>query len=229
MNFHKICVYDYETDSPDELTCQPVELAAVMLDPRNLDIIPGSEFKTTMRPIDIDEESYYTDHLKTIEWHAEQRNSSPEKIFESWKEATPQKLAWSNFVEYLDRYHMGSGKKSMFTAPIQAGMNIEKFDCIISDRMAQTYGNVNKNGENTLFFQRDRIDLMKLMFFWFENSDDLKKYNMDLLREYFGLQKEGGHEALKDVKDEAKLIVKFMKLHRQIAPKVHFRGSCNEG
>ncbi len=45
------------------------------------------------------------------------------------------------------------------------------------------------------------------------------------MREYFGLSKEGGHDALKDVKDTAELLIRFMRLHRNTAAKVKFKGS----
>ena len=59
LNLRKICVFDFETDSPDPHTCQPVELAAIMIDPRKLKIIEKSDFSSMMRPADIDDETYY--------------------------------------------------------------------------------------------------------------------------------------------------------------------------
>ena len=38
MNNRWIIVFDWETDSPDPDTCNPVELAAVPVDPRTLEL-----------------------------------------------------------------------------------------------------------------------------------------------------------------------------------------------
>jgi DNA polymerase III epsilon subunit-like protein len=61
---------------------------------------------------------------------------------------------------------------------------------------------------------------------WFESLDEPKAYNMDELRRFFGIELEGGHDALKDVRDTADLIVRFMKLTRKYACKVNFKGAC---
>jgi DNA polymerase III epsilon subunit-like protein len=66
---------------------------------------------------------------------------------------------------------------------------------------------------------------MNVVFYWFENSNELKNYTLDNLREYLGISKEGAHDALKDVQDTANILIRFMKLHRNIAKKVKFKGS----
>jgi DNA polymerase III epsilon subunit-like protein len=48
---------------------------------------------------------------------------------------------------------------------------------------------------------------------------------MDNLRDYLGISKEGAHDALKDVKDCAEVLIRFMKLHRNLADKVKFKDS----
>ena len=66
---------------------------------------------------------------------------------------------------------------------------------------------------------------MNLMFYWFESNQDLKSYTLDSVRDYFGISKTGAHDALKDVKDTAELIVRFMKLHRNLGQKIKFKDS----
>ena len=66
---------------------------------------------------------------------------------------------------------------------------------------------------------------MNLIFYWFEGNNELKNYKMDNLREYFGMDKDGAHDALKDVQDTAGLLIRFLKLHRNVAQKVSFRDS----
>jgi DNA polymerase III epsilon subunit-like protein len=43
-NFQKICVFDLETDGTNPDKCSPVQIAAIMVDPRKLEIVPDSEF-----------------------------------------------------------------------------------------------------------------------------------------------------------------------------------------
>lgn len=129
------------------------------------------------------------------------------------------------FVNYLDKYHSRSSKKSQFSAPIAAGYNIHRFDLKIIDRLSQKYGNTNKEDTSDIFYPRDVVDVMNLVFFWFENNADLKSYAMDSLREYFGIDKDGAHDAIKDVKDTADIMIRFMKLHRNLSSKIKFKNS----
>ena len=66
---------------------------------------------------------------------------------------------------------------------------------------------------------------MNVVFYWFEGNNELKNYTLDNLRDYMGLSKEGAHDALKDVKDTAQIMIRFMKLHRNLSDKIKFKGS----
>jgi DNA polymerase III epsilon subunit-like protein len=66
---------------------------------------------------------------------------------------------------------------------------------------------------------------MNLVFYWFENNSDLKSYTLDSLRDYFGISKDGAHDALKDVRDTAEIIIRFLKLHRSLSQKIKFKNS----
>ena len=48
---------------------------------------------------------------------------------------------------------------------------------------------------------------------------------MNTFREFFGMSTEGSHDAVVDVNDTAKMIIRFMKLHRRSADKVRFKGA----
>jgi exonuclease I len=123
-------------------------------------------------------------------------------------------------------YHLGNRKKkSQFTAPIAAGYNIIRFDSKIIERLSMKYGNTNSEKSSCLFFPRDTIDLMNTVFYWFEGNNELKNYTLDHLRDYFGIAKEGAHDALKDVEDTAELTIRFLKLHRKLAAKIKFKDS----
>jgi len=225
INTHYICCLDFETDGVNPYVAEPTQLAALMIHPRTLKIIPGSEFNSMMRPADIDGETYTVDHKSTIDFHAKNQHSTAELVVASWKNAPNQKQVWQNFVEYLGRYHTTQTKRGIYTAPLICGYNILGFDCHIIDRLSKQYDNIGKDGRTNLFFGRDKIDLMLYCFQWFENLEEPASYSLDVLREFFGISLEGGHDALYDVKNCAEIFIRWQRLIRRTAEKVRFKDS----
>lgn len=223
MNFRKLVIFDFETDGKKPQECNPVQLAATVLDARKLTRVAGGKFTTNMRPPGIeDRETYLTDSVQdTVRWHAKNYDCTSDEILDKWEAAPTQKHAWENFVNFIDRFNP---KKTMFTAPVPGGANIRNFDLIIVDRM-----NALHNNGKDIFFRRDRLDVMELAFYWFEGLDEPKSYSMDSLRDFFGISKAGGHDAFKDVEDCENIIRRFLKLHRQVATNVKFRGAFATG
>jgi len=226
--FRNIVVFDFETTGTNPQECEPVQVAAVVIDPRNLKFMEDSSFNSMMRPPALDDmeiEEYMesdADLLSTIKWHAKNQNKTPEEVAQSWKDAPSQKEVWDCFIKYVDKYNW---KGKPWFAPIPAGMNIRGFDLVIYKRLNELYH--IKMGP---FWPRDKIDVMDLCFYWFENlPDPPPKYNMDTLREWFGIATEGSHDALKDVMDCGNLITKFMKLHRSMASRVKFQEGFANG
>ena len=76
-----------------------------------------------------------------------------------------------------------------------------------------------------IFHPRDKLDLMHWMFPWFENSRDVTSFSMDNMRDYLGMSTANAHDALKDVKDTANLLCRFLRLYRRTAKNVRFRDS----
>lgn len=225
VNYNKICVFDFETDGSDPLTCSPVQIAAIMIDPLSLEIIDGSEFNTHFKPEVLENDNNYKYKTDILEFHAKVKGCSSEQVLAEWYKYPDQKHSWNMFINYLEKYHSRSSKKSQFSAPIAAGYNINRFDLHIIERLCQKYGNLNKEKRSGIFYPRDVVDGMNLMFYWFENNNDLKSYTLDSVRDYFGISKTGAHDALKDVKDTADIIVRFLKLHRNLGQKVKFKDS----
>jgi len=225
INYNKICVFDFETDGSDPRECSPVQIAAIMVDPINLDIIPNSEFNINFKPEVLESDDKYQYTTDILDFHSKVKGCSKDDVLNEWRNYPKQQQSWNMFVNYLDKYHSRSSKKSQFSAPIAAGYNINRFDLKIIDRLSQKYGNVNKEKTSNLFYPRDVVDVMNLVFYWFESNPDLKSYTMDSLREYFGIDKTGAHDAIKDVKDTADIMIRFMKLHRNLSSKVKFKNS----
>lgn len=225
-NLQKFCVFDLETDGANPDKCSPVQIAAVIVDPLRLEIIPDSEFNVNLKPekLDEDPEYKYADS-DVLDFHAKVKGCSKEEVLQLWETHPSQSHAWKLFVSYLEKYHTRSDKKSCFSAPIAAGYNINRFDLRIIERLSQKYNNLNKEGRSSLFYPRDVVDVMNVIFYWFESNNELKNYTLDNLRDYLGISKVGAHDALKDVRDTAEILIRFMKLHRNLGKKVKFRGS----
>jgi DNA polymerase III epsilon subunit-like protein len=224
MNTHKIICVDYESDSPNPLTCSPTQLSAIAIDPRTLQIIPDSTFNSLIRPVDIDCEDYCEAHKSTLEFHGKVMAKSVEEVYQTWLAAPAQKTVWEDFLTYLNKYHNNRSKaRTVFSAPIIAGYNILGFDLIIMQRLCEKYHNVDKQGRQTIFYNRDKIDVMNYVFLFFENSAEIDSYSLDSMRDYLGIPTEGGHDALKDVIDTAKILIEFQKLCRNIAKKTQFK------
>lgn len=225
-NLQKICVFDMETDGANPELCSPVQIAAIMVDPNRLEIIRDSEFNISLKPSAIEENSEYNyNDSDVLDFHAKVQGKSKEEILNSWKGFQQQDVGWKAFVSYLEMYHTRSERKSCFTAPIAAGFNINRFDLKIIERLSIKYKNLNKEGKSSLFYPRDVLDVMNLVFYWFEGNSELKNYTLDHIRDYFGIDKTGAHDALKDVKDTANLLIRFLRLHRNMSNKIKFRNS----
>lgn len=228
MNYNKICVFDFETDGSDPSQCSPVQIAAVIVDPLNLEIVPGSEFNINFKPEVLEKDDNYEYTTDILDFHAKVKGCKKEDVLNEWKKYPKQEIAWKMFVEYLDKYHSRSSKKSQFSAPIAAGYNIYRFDLPIIDRLSVKYKNTNKEGRSDLFYPRDVADVINLVYYWFNHNSDLKSYSLDTVRDYLGISKDGAHDAIKDVKDTAQILIRFLKLHRNLAEKIQFRGAFNK-
>lgn len=223
MNHNYLCCYDFETIGVgvDPHTCEPFQLAAMIIHPRKMELVKDASFKSFMRPPNYDE---LPD--SAFEYHAKVRKCSIQDVRDLISKAPAQEGVWKNFVKFLEMYHEdGTRRKSMFSAPIRAGMNIREFDNIIIDRLCNRYGNLTPQGEPNIFHPRDVIDLKEIAFYWFENQGEPEKYNMDYLRPYLGLSESESHDAEFDTRQVAHVIMRFLNLHRGTAAKVKFQGA----
>lgn len=219
----KYVVFDFETDSTDPSSCQPVQLAAVVINPIKLELIEGAEFYADMKPVGIDNEDYFTSSvMSTIDWHANNQGVTYDEIVERWKNASDQRTVWQDFHSFVNKFNAkGVGD---YWGPVPCGINIRGFDLPIYKRLNTLYGLKN------CFFKRDQIDILDMCFYWFEGANfGPENYRMDTLRKYFGLSSEHAHDALIDVKQEAELIIRFLALHRRCALKCSgLRGVAKE-
>lgn len=225
MNYNKICVFDFETDGTNPEECSPVQIAAVMIDPINLEIIPNSEFNCNFKPEVMEKDPKYEYTTDILDFHAKVKGCSKQDVYAEWTKYPKQEISWKMFLDYLDKYHLKRKTKSQFSAPIAAGYNIYRFDLPIVNRLSRRYKNTNKEGNSSVFYPRDVVDMINLVYYWFGHTDELKSFTLDSLRDYLGISKDGAHDAIKDVKDTAEILIRFLKLHRNLSEKIKFKGS----
>lgn len=250
MNYKDLCVYDFETTSANPFRCQPIQLAAVVVDMRKLEIRENSLFSTYIKP-EFDPE-------KCAKFGFDEFSDEITKItgiVKSDIENAPSlELVWTQFRAYLEKFNPS---KSKWKSLIKSGHNVINYDNIIVDRICgghlrpakKQLDYMTKNGileadkvrfvepwgfgpwddermEETLFAPRDSVDLMNILFMWAENLEELKSFSMDSVRDWLGISKDGAHKADKDVMDTAKILIKFFKFQRHIGSQTKFKGSC---
>jgi DNA polymerase III epsilon subunit-like protein len=249
MNYQDIVFLDFETTGVNPHRAQPTQLAAVVIHGRKLEVHPNSLFCSYIQPV-FDEAECARLGLDPV---TEEVLDKTHITMTQLKNAPSLKSVWGEFRQYVNKYNP---KKSKWGAPIKAGMNIDKYDGIIIDRICgghfgrakieidklvaggiiqaegakipEPYGfgpwGVER-GEEELFYPRDSVDLLRILWMWTENMTDIKSLSMDAMREWLGISSEGSHTADKDVLDGAHMLIKFLKLHRNFAPKVKFKDS----
>jgi DNA polymerase III epsilon subunit-like protein len=221
INQCNILVWDLETTGLDWRTSDVTQIACVAIEPRSLEIIPNSQFKSYMRPIDVMSGTSSEVESKWVQAQGALRVTGQKR--EELEKAPMPDVVWKAFASHVKRYN--SGGASAWARPIAAGHNIQGFDLLFLQRYAEKYGMIGTDGKPNLFNPRTVIDTLNLCFFWFENMAEPESFSMNTLRPYFGISMEGAHSADSDVEVTANLLIKFMKLHRDYSKKVKFKGS----
>lgn len=219
MNDKYIIFYDYETTAIDAKVAEPVQLAAVAINPRTLTLVDEGQFNSHIRPSSFSSSTFHEDNKGNIEWHAKMKGCSEQDVLDMWGDAPSEDVVWKNFNNYLKKYHANPLRPTSYTAPIAAGFNIINYDNIISERLCQKYNT------KYLFSKVHKIDLMDVLWMWFENKKDVTRLNFDEMRDYFGMSKASAHDALTDVTQGATLLIRFLNLVRKTSEKVKFKGA----
>jgi len=207
MNSNTIVVFDFETGSLDINKCEVIQVAAMAINRKNLEPIKDAVFETLIKPRDFNN---LQDEALAVN----------KKTREELKNAPNIDVVWKKFIDFLAMFNSGKGN---MTAPIPAGKNIRHFDMPIFQRICSELGYVDKNGNQSWFNRRNMYDLDEIMMLWFDNTTVLQNYKMDTLRDFFGMSKANAHDALTDVIQTSDVILHFLKLHRNIFPKIKFK------
>ena len=216
LNIRDIVVFDFETGSRNPHKTQATQIAAVVIHGKSLKIKSDGTFNSEIRPI-LDDDKAIELGLDPVEDEALEITRKTRKALA--KAATP-KFVWRKFAKFVA---MHNWKGTPWFNPIAAGYNINNFDLPIVQRMCNEYGPVEKKtGRQNVFHPIYKIDLMDTVWMWMENSPDVRSISMDSMRDLMNINKDNAHDALQDCLDTANILVKFMKLHRSLSPKVKF-------
>jgi DNA polymerase III epsilon subunit-like protein len=225
MNYRDFICFDFETTSKFAATTQPVQIAAVVIHGRKLEIKHGTEFQSLIRPI-FDEEKCKKLNLDPLTDDAVKKHGKTKEMLEN---APSLESVWSNFTEYCKQFNTGN---SNFTAPIATGYNIVNFDMPIVERICckepYKYGPSNKENRQDLFSIINVIDMYPFMFSFFENDKEVSSLSADnLIRGHMGYSKGTAHDAMSDVMMTAELFCRTMKFIRNKVSKENFKGCFN--
>ncbi len=241
MNYNNIIFYDFEATGVNPHTCQPIELAAVVIDGRRLEIKEDECFSSYIKPI-FDEERCRKLQLQPLtEEVLKITHIDPEKL----KVAPDIKVVWEQFGQFVDKFNY---KKTNYTAPIGAGFNTVGYDNIIVNRLCgghfwqiksfgfkdyipdftEPYGFGpwdEARVQQALFSKYMHIDLMHTVWQWTENMPDIKSISFNNVSDWLGITMDNAHRAISDVVRGATALCRFLKLKRAMTQKVKFAKS----
>ncbi len=203
MNYKDYIVFDFETTGVRIGYHEPIQIGAVVVDPRTLEIRQGASFQSLMRPL----------HPDRADEKALQING---RTLSELAAAPHPKLVWKEFSNFVQQYNV---KKSKFTAPIPVGYNSARFDLPIANILCQEYGPWDDKKEEPTLFSHHMLDVIQLAFVWLENNPDVRSLKLDTLRDYFGISKDGAHDALNDAIVTAKILIKYLRFNRHVLTK----------
>lgn len=224
MNYRDFIVYDFETTSANPNTTQPVQIAAIAIHGRKLEIKEGSEFQSLMKPVFCPKECKKL-NIDPLEAGAVAVHGKTEEIL---MDAPSTESAWKNFTDYVNQYNFKGGN---WGAPISVGYNIKGFDSVIVHRLCTQkpykFGPIDeKRGEQNLFNRIHSIDLLDFMFAFFENNKDVNSLSADnLIRGYMGYSSGQAHDAMSDVIMTAELFCRTMRMLRSTASRKNFKNA----
>ena len=211
MNTSHYAIFDFETGGLSTSRSQVVQIGAVIVDARRLEIIEGSEFDILIKPLyGIEAEDLNLEEITqgAIAVHKKGHDLLAEK-------GVSLKTALDNFVSYLSEYNYS---KTKWKSAIPCGYNIINYDLPILNR------DLKRFGMESPFHPSIKVDVMQLMHLFFENDKNVTRLSADsLIRKHMGWKDKGeSHDALGDVIMTAEVLIKSMRLIRKAVGTVKF-------
>lgn len=218
IKLNNIIFLDLEATSRNAMQAQPIELAAIAINGESLEIHSNGEFQSLMQPMFDEEECKkkgvdpLTDEVVKI------TGIKPEDL----EDAPSVKVVWKNFCNWVEQFKT---ENSQWGNPYLSGYNIIGYDEKIINRLCgakpYNFGPWDKEFQNNkLFHPIHKIDLMHDAWRWFAHRKNVYSISFDSLRSMFNLSTQDSHRAMIDVKQGTELLIRFMKLYRNLDNKV---------
>lgn len=252
LNFSPLAIVDFETTGvgPGK---QPAELACCVIDPRRLEIKENGIFTSLCAIIpDEDVEQYGLDKtddkaLEVAGLNREILDTAPalKQVFATFSTFlsyhNPSGNAYDAPIlcchnlhfdkELMDNICDGLHRGKIVLPnklPAKASMKDMSHEDIIKvyqsiKPLKEPWGFQKK----ALFNKVYAIDTLQDAFMWFENSKTPDKLNQTSLREFLGFSTANAHGALCDVLYTAEILVRYLKLHRQLTSETDFSTDDN--
>lgn len=216
INENYIIVLDFETGSKDKFDPIPLEVAAVVVDPRTLKRVPGETFECLIKPYG---------GWENVQQEALDVNKIDPKQVDT--EGLDEKVFFDLFVKFFKRHTKGNKWK----APLVCGFNSDSFDRIILERLCHRYNYLDKGGDQKLFHPRDSFDVMKMVLGWTENEAEPEKLSLREIKIWFGIPEGIEHRAMGDVEPTADILCRLLEFQRSVVKKnkPRFKGAFSRG
>jgi DNA polymerase III epsilon subunit-like protein len=199
-----IVVYDFETSDKVAETCHPLQIAAVAIERKTLEIVPqedGGLFKSYMRPPISDEEILDANVIKEDALRVNHIKREDIAGFPA------EKVVWNNFSDWMKQWRASNNK---WHFPIRAGYNIINFDDVITRRLNETYNT------KWFFHPRDFCDLISMTWGWQESNPEVESISWDNIKKHLGMSGQDGqaHTADADCLSCARYLVRLLSYQR---------------
>lgn len=242
INTSKFVIVDFETNALDPKHNQPVSIGAVMIDARKLTICDQGTFYSLIKIIPDNEVEKYN-LIKTEEKALEVNKLTIEEImaapplkkvwgdFSNWvKFHTSKKDQWDApiFCGHNKEYDrtivnriMNGHLDNQIVLPEKL-INKTKIKKTKVEDLAEAYKNLMpysepwKYGPDWLFHPATSLDTKQLSFTLFENCREPNGMSLSSIKSFLGFDDGGAHNALVDCLYSAEILVRYLKLMRNI-------------
>ena len=247
INHNDYICLDTETTGLSD-TKQLCEIAAVIVDARKLEIKDQGIFHSLCKIIPDEKcEEYGIDVTsdKALEVNGltrEDLENAPDlktvwKDFENWAlYHNPTKNKWNapipvgqnlNFdMSLINNIHYGLYRgnrvlKSKYVGPT-ARKKMSKDELIDIINSQEFYKEPWKFGKKEIFHPSMKIEIMQFSHSFWESNKYPAKIRQDTVLDYLGIDRSKAHTALADTLRVAELLIRWLKLHRQMSKDIDF-------
>lgn len=200
-NNNNIIVFDLETTSKFEHEAQILQIGAVAICGRTLNVL--DRFQNYVR----------IDNLDLITAEITKVNGITREICEA---ATHENVVLPQFFEWTGRYNSRKNGDE-WGLPIAAGYNIDNYDLPIISRYAQHYKYWNeKAGRQKVFAPVFTLDVIKFVAAATRTNSEVKSISLPNILLHMGMPPEeiekNAHNGVWDAEQTAMILIKFLKL-----------------